>query len=210
MDFLRDLKVSNVVNSIPSGVVCQSINKQDIKYVDPFDDMIDLESYITRKDVAVVDDLVTHILFVLDGTVQLLSPSDINKKVQCFVKSFLEDVTGKRSLKANNIRWFYKRVDTLKLEIAQSGFIPSNMSTDMLLYLSLFLKKAICIVNHDTNACSHVGWDRFSEGIVISVTHSTIEIMHNHDPIVRLFSLADKDCLIQTIDSHLKMNHLKI
>ena len=210
MDVLRSLNVSNVVNNIPSGVVCQSINKQDIKYVDPFDDMIDLESYITRKDVVAADDLVTHILFVLDGTVQLLSPSDINKKVQSFVKSFLEDVSGKRSLKENNIRWFYKRVDSLKLEIAQSGFVPSNMSTDMLLYLSIFLKKAICIVNNDTNACSHAGWDRFNEGIVFSVTHSVIEIMHNNDPIVRLFTLADKDCLIKALDSDLKMNHLKI
>jgi hypothetical protein len=207
MDFLRNLKASNVINNIPSSIVCQPI-EHAIDYVDPFGDMVDLEAYITQKDI--VDDLVTQILYVLDGTVQLLSHTDINRKAQEFVRSFSEDVSAKRSLKANNIRWFYKRVDSLKHELAHSGFIPANVSNDLLLYLSLFLNKAICIVNRDTNACHHIGWDRFDIGFVFLVSHSRIEIMHNVDPTVRYFNLVDKEAVVRTLDSDLKMNHLKI
>jgi hypothetical protein len=204
MEALRHLNATKVANYIPSSVFCQPVSNP-VNYMDPFDDMIDLEKYINQRDVA--DDLITNILYVLDGTVQLLSPEDINKKFCVFVKYYLDDVCSRKSLKDNKIRWFSKRIDSLKQEIAQNGFLPNSISKDMLLYLSLHLNLAMCLVNFDTNTCSHVGWDRFDSGFIFVISQSKIEIMHDPlDPSKRFFNPVDKGKAITSLGP--KVNHL--
>lgn len=207
MEALRHLNGSKVANYIPSSVFCQPVSNP-VNYVDPFDDMIDLEKCINQRDV--VDDLITNILYVLDGTVQLLSPEDINKKLCEFVKHYLDDVCDRRSLKENKIRWFSKRIDSLKLEIAQNGFLPNSASKDMLLYLSLHLSMAMCLVNFDTSTCNHVGWDRFDTGFIFLISNSKIEIMHDPlDPSVRFFNPSDKIKIVASLGSRLNtFNHI--
>jgi len=197
MESLRNLNLTKVVNTIPSSVLCQPVSNP-ITYIDAFADMVDLEKCLNTKDE--VDDLITNILYVLDGTVQLLSPEDINKKSFEFVKCFLDDLINRASLKENKIRWFSKRIDNLKLEIAKNGFFPNSASKDMLLHLSLHLKMAMCLVNFDTNTCSHICWNRFDSGFVFLISHSKIEILHDPlDPSVRLFNLADKIKIVSSL-----------
>ena len=207
MEALCHLNGSKVANYIPSSVFCQPVSTH-VNYMDPFDDMVDLEKYMNQRDV--VDDLITNILYVLDGTVQLLSFEDINKKLCEFVKHYLNDVCCRRSLKDNKIRWFSKRIDSLKLEISQNGFQPNSASKDMLLYLSLHLNLAMCLVNCDTNTCNHVGWDRFDSGFIFLISHSKIDIMHDPlDPSMRFFNPAEKIKIVASLGSKVNnFNHI--
>lgn len=210
MDVLCELKGSMVSNNIPNSVYCQPINYNTV-YLNPYADMIDLESCVNSVDEN-YDDFITNILYILDGTVQLLSSLDISKKVNDFIKQLSNNIDSKGALRHHGVRWHSKKLDKLKHEMRMHAFSPKSISDDMLFYLTLYLSTSICILNYDSCTCKSISWDRFEKGVIFIVCQNAIEIAHNSSPIDRYFNINDKERLVTKIEneSNLKMKHINI
>lgn len=119
-----------------------------------------------------LDAVLNGILFALDGTFQLLGKADALQKVDAFLKTLMDDLAAKTSLKACKIRWLSPRVDKVREELASKRLAPP--SPDFLEFLSAHLGAGVtvCALDGARKTCVESGWARHGFGVVLMCSAS--------------------------------------
>lgn len=203
MELLDILIGSSKINtSIPCSDICQPFKYNTAKKTDPYFDMIDLEAYLNNKEYVdeskYTADIFQVILFVLDGTIQLHSFSEILKRANAFKTSLYDEVKQKTIFKKNKIKIHTKKINNICDEI--KNYEMFAVSEDLLHSISLFIERAITIIDDNKNVIYDIGWSTYPNGFILKFVNNNGFVIIEDDIIEsRILTTNEKDMLMKML-----------
>lgn len=175
MELLKNLNGSRVTSVTPVSDISQPVYYDDSQ-IDPFSDVIDLESIMSQNKTTFNDynhipyarDVLTTILFALDGTIQLLSKEDKQRRLKSFVSSLCDYLHSNDLVKMPDRK---KKIVKKQLSKLSLNIVISN---ELLEFMSTYLQAAISLYMPNNDTSMEIGWDAADYGILLCHKHGGV------------------------------------